>query len=893
MKTASVDLKQLRGWCLAALVFWSLLINGSLCLFVKHEWQSVKYIGKEIGIGDIHKDYVYRLWNAGHGGVYVPVTDESPPNPYLSDLPHRDLTTTDGKRLTLINPAYMTRQIYELEETMYGIRGHITSLDVIRPENAPDQWEKNALLQFQQGVKEVVELVTVDNKPFIRVMVPMETRAACLKCHAEQGYKEGDTRGGISITVPIDEVVELFHSQFKTSALYHLLIYLIGLSGLVVFYFQTSRQLAKRAHIEETLSVQEQYSHGIVDNISNGIAVYEADQEHEGFIVKSVNPAGMRIAQLDQEEEITGRDIIDVFPGVLDSGLLDVLRRILTTGEPEHFSVSEVIVNKSKEKAVHWLEYYVYKLPTGEIVAVYEDVTSRKLAKEQLLKKTAEWENTFNAIPDIITIQDENMRIIRANQSTFDFFQLPPGELLGSTCHSLFRGEAEPCPGCPGVRSIADLEKHCSTVEHKAMGRFFHVCSAPVLDTDNEFLYFVYIAHDITDKKKLEDELLQAQKMEAIGTLAGGIAHDFNNILAAILGYTELAKMELPKGGHIENDLNQVIIAGNRATDLVKQILTFSRKNKHQKKPLQVYLIVKEAVKMLRSSLPATIDIQADIDQKSGLVLADPTNIHQIIFNLCTNGSHAIGTEQGILKIMLQRVELNAERVADKPEAAPGGFVKLTVQDTGKGMDEMTMGRIFDPYFTTKEQGDGTGLGLAVTHGIVEDCHGFIEVESILGKGTTFHVYLPSLAEGSGEVREAETDIQLPTGDERILFVDDEAAITHISRSLLSNLGYSVTAEMRSTDALKKFQEAPESFDLLITDHTMPDLTGSELARIVLELRPDLPVILCTGYTAAISDKEALALGIKRYAVKPLTARKLAETVREVLDESDREAMKA
>jgi signal transduction histidine kinase/ActR/RegA family two-component response regulator len=480
------------------------------------------------------------------------------------------------------------------------------------------------------------------------------------------------------------------------------------------------------------------------------------------------------------------------------------------------------------------------------------------------------------------------MRIIRANQATFEFFHLPPDKLLGKTCHSLFRGCDHPCDDCPGQRAMIDLKKHCGGMEHKAINRFFHICAAPVLTAEGEFLYFVYIAHDITDKKKLEEELFQAQKMEAIGTLAGGIAHDFNNILAAILGYTELARMELPEGTNAWNDLEQVIIAGNRATELVKQILTFSRKNEHQKKPLRIYLLVKEAVKMLRSSLPSTIDIRTEIDEDSGLVLADPTNIHQIVFNLCTNAAHAIGSKQGRIEILLRQTELIEADLDDHPCLEPGPFILLTVQDNGCGMDEKTMARIFDPYFTTKEQGAGTGLGLAVTLGVVEDCGGFIEVESELGKGAAFHVYLPVLPEEDAEVLENEEGCPLPGGTERILFVDDEPSIVHISKAILSTLGYIVIAETESLSALEKFVAAPEAFDLLITDQTMPELTGSELAKAILAIRPDLPIILCTGYTAVLPEKDALALGVRRYAIKPLNTAKLAALVREVLDEAQR-----
>ncbi len=750
----SAGLKQLRLWCAAALLFWSLLLSGSLGLYVQHEWQSVEFIGKKIGLTAVNKDYVYELWNAHNGGVYAPVNDRNQPNPYLSGVVDRDIITPSGKKLTLINPAHMTRQAYQLEQKTYGIGGHTTSLDAVRPENAPDDWEREALLSFTRGEKDASKLIKKGKKTSMRVMMPAITRESCLQCHIRKGDQVGDIRGGISITFPIDEIAALFQSQFKINALYHLLIYLIGITGLVLFYVQTSKQIKKRVAIEK-----------------------------------------------------------------------------------------------------------------------------------QLRRQTEEWQSTFDAIPDIITLQDSEMRIIRANRATYDFFQTTPEELVGSTCYSLFRKETTACPGCPGIRSTVDGYQHCSTVEHKFLENFFHICSAPVLDEQGDFQYIVYIARDITDKKKLEEELFQARKMEAIGTLAGGIAHDFNNILAAILGYTEIIKLSLPTNSPLENDFNQIILAGNRATDLIKQILTFSRKKKQQKEQLQIAQTVREAIKMMRSSLPATIDIQEDIDEQCGFVLADPTNIHQIILNLFTNGFHAIGNVQGVLQLILKPVELSLEHIADKPEKNPGSFVELTVQDSGQGMDEITMSRIFDPYFTTKEQGAGTGLGLAVIHGIVEDCNGFIEVESVTGQGTAFHVYLPTVENRKKKEKPKEDPRQpLPGGNERILFVDDEVDLTRISDSLLSNLGYSVTVETQSLKALEKFHNDPKAFDLLITDHTMPGLTGGDLARSVLQLRPDLPIILCTGYTAAFSEQEARKIGIKKYAIKPLSTRELAELVRDVLD---------
>ncbi|MCI5149842.1 MAG: response regulator, partial [Candidatus Electrothrix sp. MAN1_4] len=353
----------------------------------------------------------------------------------------------------------------------------------------------------------------------------------------------------------------------------------------------------------------------------------------------------------------------------------------------------------------------------------------------------------------------------------------------------------------------------------------------------------------------------------------------------AILGYTEIIKLSLPADSPIEKDLNQIVLAGNRATDLIKQILTFSRKKKPQKEALEIHQTVKEAVTMMRSSLPTSIDIQENIDEHCGMVCADPTNIHQIILNLLTNGFHAIGNEQGTLRICLKPFDISPDRIGDKPDVKPGSFVQLTVQDSGQGIDDITMRRIFDPYFTTKDQGSGTGLGLAVIHGIVQDNKGFIEVESIIGQGTAFHIFLPTLNKKQQKKPQKKIATPLPKGHERILFVDDEVDLAHISYALLNSLGYRITVETQSLKALEKFENDPTSFDLLITDHTMPELTGADLARALLKLRPDLPIILCTGYTAVLSEHEALQLGIKKYVIKPLSTRRLAKIVREVLDE--------
>ncbi len=382
-------------------------------------------------------------------------------------------------------------------------------------------------------------------------------------------------------------------------------------------------------------------------------------------------------------------------------------------------------------------------------------------------------------------------------------------------------------------------------------------------------------------RTRLEQELIQAQKMEAIGTLAGGIAHDFNNILSAILGYAELAQEDCPPGSQIVNDLDEVIQAANRARDLVKQILAFSRQSETEKIPLQPSVIVKEIIKLLRSSLPTTIDIQQDIDEDTGLILADPTQIHQVVMNLCTNAYHAMEETGGTLSLSLKKKVLFQADLLDVPHILPGNFIQLSIMDSGKGIAPEIRERIFDPYFTTKETGKGTGMGLAIVHGIVKSYGGFITCHSRIGEGTVFDITLPSMEEHT--IPEAKPLEVIPAGTERILLIDDESILVKMGQTMLERLGYTVTVRTNSLEALSTFKNQPEAFDLVITDQTMPGMTGVDLAQRMLKIRPDLPIILCTGHSNLISEEKARSVGIKGFALKPLTRKDIAEIIRKVL----------
>jgi PAS domain S-box-containing protein len=406
------------------------------------------------------------------------------------------------------------------------------------------------------------------------------------------------------------------------------------------------------------------------------------------------------------------------------------------------------------------------------------------------------------------------------------------------------------------------------------------VSAVSVKDADGKIKYYDGILENTTGKRELELQLQQAQKMEAIGTLAGGIAHDFNNILSAIIGYTELSLNDIEKESILYQNLQEIFRAGGRAKDLVKQILTFSRQTTQELKPVQVKLICKEAIKFLRASLPTTIEIHQEIENDS-LVMADPTQIHQVLMNLCTNAGHAMGEKGGVLEVKVADVQLKADFMAQHKELKPGPYLELSVSDTGYGIPAHLLDRIFDPFFTTKEKSEGTGMGLSVVHGIVGSYGGKIIVSSEPGKGTTFKIYLPTVERDEAPQPIAEESIA--GGTERILFVDDEPALVKIGKQMLESLGYKVTGRTSSVEALELFKAKADSFDLVITDMTMPNMTGDELARELIRVKPEIPVILCTGYSARINQQRAAAMGIRAFVSKPVPRMDIAKTIRNII----------
>jgi PAS domain S-box-containing protein len=523
-------------------------------------------------------------------------------------------------------------------------------------------------------------------------------------------------------------------------------------------------------------------------------------------------------------------------------------------------------------------------LGTQELVYIIDSINNMIAEVRRTNKTLYESEERLKIILDsiqagILLIDAETHTIIDVNHAAVKILDAPKEKIIGRICHQyIYSGSTGTCP-------ITDLEKKINSSEYvfsKANGREVSILKTviPIFLEGKECLLCSFV--DISEKKKLESRLRQAYKMEAIGTLSGGIAHDFNNVLSIILGNAELAIDDIPESSPARFNLKEIRTASMRAKDVVRQLLNFSRKADQELKPTRIIPVVKDALRFLRATIPTSIEIRQNIQGASDTVLADSTQIHQVILNLGTNAFHAMEETGGVLEIGIKNVVFDQKAAIPYSELVPGKYVQLTLSDTGQGIAPEIRERIFDPYFTTKEIGKGTGMGLSVALGIVKGHGGAISVDSEPDKGTCIRIFLPMVD------KEAETEFvseeKLSTGNENILFVDDEESLADLGRLRLEKMGYRVTAITRPAEALELFCANPDQFDLVITDMTMPQMTGDRLAKEILKIRPDMPIIICTGFHEKMTEEKSKEIGIKTFLLKPVSIINLAKHVRQVLD---------
>ena len=648
----------------------------------------------------------------------------------------------------------------------------------------------------------------------------------------------------------------------------------IGIQGQIngyqgiIYDITEKKELVKLQKAEEVIKKSESRWRSLAENVPD--IIFAVDQEG---IIQFLNRS---ISGLKLEDTI-GTNIHDYLSFDQHWIVRESIQKVFQTGEPNSYEVNTFGQNGL---VTTWKARAVPAINEGQVVSVnliLTDITESKKALERI-KNLAKFASED---PNPILRISKDCRILYANDASspvletwgFEISQFPPEPWL-TRIKEVYNS---------GQRSTFEL--NCED------GHIFLITFQPIIDSGYVNVYGLDITnHKKAEKDKIELELQlrQKQKMEAIGTLAGGIAHDFNNILGAILGYAELSLDDLPKDSPVRENIEMILTSSDRAAKLVKQILTFSRRDEQEleKEPLQIIPIIKEILSMLRSSLPTTIKIDQKIVAEHSIVLANPTQIHQVLVNLCTNASHAMREQGGgTLEIGLTDVDLEHQTWIGEELLESGSYVMLSVSDTGCGMEKEVLERIFEPFFTTKNVNEGTGLGLPVVHGIVKSHGGAITVSSTPGKGTTFEIFFPRFENGINQ------HSQLPESTcskkETILLVDDEEIIVDVTSQILERLGYVVVTKTNSIDALEVFQKNPDKFDLVITDQIMPNMTGTQLSEKLIAIRPDIPVILCSGFSENVSPEEIKRIGIREFIPKPISRWEITSIIQAILEKRE------
>lgn len=634
----------------------------------------------------------------------------------------------------------------------------------------------------------------------------------------------------------------------------------------------------------------------IFDELSIGMAVWN----EKGEFLK-INQAFTEIAGYSAEEisQLKFSDITSAEFHTEEARLF----KDLVEGVTPNFKIEKQCIHK--DGYLFWVGVNANKLHGAEespslFIGSLENIDQEKRLAMQIKEREETISLLLNSTAEAIYGLDSFGNCTFCNQSCLDILGYRSDEeLLGRNIHEVIHHTtAEGLPNsvgdCQIFKSFQHGEKIHIESDHfwKADGTSFsaEVWSHPI-EKDNAIIGAVVTFIDITKQKqteekrlKLEDQLRQSQKMEAIGTMAGGIAHDFNNVLAIIGGNLDLLQLNQQAGKPIDENLEHIREASDRAKNLVAQILAFSRQEQKELVPVNLTTFVGESLKFLRPMIPTTVGLMTEAPEDPVQINADTTQLQQVLINLCSNALHAMN-EKGLLRISLEEEELTAHETLLALDPQPGRYVKLSVADTGKGMDKKTLDRIFDPFFTTKEVGKGTGMGLSVVHGIIEQFGGFIQVDSTPGQGATFTLYFPATSAVEA-TEETVAETTLPTGTECILFVDDEQHVAEVGGSMLGHLGYTVTTMTNSVEALELFKTHPDDFDLVITDQTMPKMSGVELSKELLKIKPHIPIILCSGYSAQVTGEDALGIGIRAFCMKPVEMKQLASVARETLDTS-------
>ena len=886
--------RRLRLLWIAGFFLWSLLIVLLGWQDRRSELHMVYDLAKAEAKGNYNKDLVYRRWVAKQGGVYVKESAYTPANPYLSNIPNRDLVLADGTTLTLVNPAYMTRQVYELAEMQFGAKGHITSLKPLRPGNAPDPWEEQALHRFHEGEHEVSAVTTINNQQYLRLMYPMTTEDSCLKCHARQGYQIGDIRGGISVAIPMQPYRQAYAQVIRTHFNSRIIIWLAGSLLLLFSYLFLKSRFNLELQARQRAEISEHKYRMLFNQATIGFALVDAAN---GEILE-YNQA---LAQMTEwpPEELNGRPQSILHHARQDSPLgEDSFNQ-----EQQDDSATlheETFITRSGKILPVGLKEKKFSLEGREIIfKVIQDISQQKQNEKILREKEEKYRALLNNQNDAVFLHRYRREgfnpFVEVNAIALERYGYTREELLQLSPQDITSPEEARKYGAAQIRRHLLERKQMifESVHVKKSGESFPVeINTSVVDLNGE-QFLLATARDITERKQaeqtnrqLENQLQQKYKMEAIGLLAGGMAHNFNNNLAIILGNLQLATTKLGNHPHVLQYLENARTGVHRARELVRQIAAYSRQEPQQKRPVQPAAIIQETLSLLQSTMPSTVNFDVSLTEQNFplTILADPTRIQEALINLCTNAVHAMD-EHGDLQLSLRSTELRLQDLPLKSNLTPGRYACVAVSDNGCGMTAETIERIFDPFFTTKGVDEGTGMGLSTVKGIVEQHDGLIRVESEPGKGSTFSLFFPATNDLC-EVQQVKEAVPVMRGQEAILIVEDDQMLAELNRTIFEDKGYAVTVEIDSLQALERIRQNPRQFDLILSDQSMPGLTGLELTREAHKINPQLPVVICSGYSSGISPEATRELNIAAFCAKPLEVSELLNVIRQVLDSS-------
>ncbi len=880
--------ERIRVYMVAIAIAWTVIIVGFIALGVIHAKSETAERSRSDAWANIGKDVAFRQWIAKHGGVYVPATAETPPNPNLSDIPERDIRTPSGQNLTLMNPAYALRQMMGDFGELYGIRGHITSLKPIRKQNAPDEWEKKALFLFEKGVKEVAEISSINGQPYFRAMRPFITEKACLKCHASQGYKEGDIRGGISVSLPMEPYLRQERAEIVILLRTYGSIWIIILGAIYLFFLRIRRHVSSRRKAEDEAERYFKRSLMILQSAGEGIIGIDRDG-----VQMFVNPSAAAMLGYAVEELINRKSHslwhhtkADGSPypkeecpicRAYQKGEIvrsnEVFWRKDGSSFPVEFTVTPILENHASAGSV----------------LTFEDITGRRKAEEAL--RTSE--SSLREAQRIAHIGNWNLDLVSNlliwSDEIYRIFEIDPQQFDAS--YEAFLTLIHPEDREIVNKAYTDSVRSCLpyNIVHRLLmkdGRVKYVTEQceTAYDQDGKPLRSIGTIQDISGQKKLEDQLRQAQKMESIGTLAGGIAHDFNNILSAIIGYGSMTQMKMDSNDPLKHNVEQMLEAADRAAQLTHSLLAFSRKQALRMRPFDLNEVIRKVERLLVRLIGEDIEFGTCLSATALTIMADSGQIEQVLMNLATNARDAM-PKGGMLAIRTERSIIDSEFVKMHGCGRPGEYALVSVADTGIGMDAETQKKIFEPFFTTKEVGKGTGLGLAMVYGIITQHEGFVNVYSEQGKGTTFRLYLPlTSSPESGEKKELAKE-HPAGGTETILLAEDDEAVRILTKTVLEEWGYTVIAAIDGEDAVNKYKENRDKIRLLLFDLIMPNKTGKEAYEEIRAIRPDIKVIFSSGY-APDTIREKVSLGDEVLVVnKPVSPLELLKKVRSLLDE--------